>query len=103
MTWPTEVEVDPDSLEIQQQSLRPVREHVPMAVREARANRFVSLLVGDTDSDKQPQASSKALHSLLAVQQRRLVGLLLEREDRVFHQWTYSDQPADPVNRPQQG
>jgi hypothetical protein len=43
---------------IQLQYRTPARAVVPMEEREARASRFVSHLVGHTDSDKQPSPSS---------------------------------------------
>ena len=56
MTWPVE---DPDNLNAQLQSRTPVRGHVPMEEREARANRFVSLVVGHTGNDKLPKLISR--------------------------------------------
>ncbi len=61
--------------EIQQQFPIPVREDVPMEEQEARANRFVSLLVGRTDSDRLPKPSRKLRHW-----QRRVVKEERERQ-----------------------
>ncbi len=49
MKWQTVVGLATNHTEIPQPFPLPVREDVPMEEREARASRFVSLLVGDTD------------------------------------------------------
>jgi len=44
--------------EIQQPFPTPVRVAVPMEEQEARANRFVSLVVGHTEQERQPKPSN---------------------------------------------
>ena len=58
MTWQMDM-VDSDSLHDQLQSATPNRAIVPMEELEARANRFVSHLVGDTGTVKPPSNSNK--------------------------------------------
>jgi len=65
MTWPIVGEGAIDSLKDQLRYHLPVREHAPMAELEARASRFVSLVVGHTENAKQPSNNSRALPLLL--------------------------------------
>jgi hypothetical protein len=88
MTWQEE---DQDNLRTQLRSQIRGRVVVPMEEREARANRFVSLLVGHTESPKPLLSSSKVRRSLPdlrhpVVELQRLVaeGRQLHQEDRVF-------------------
>ena len=57
-TWQTVVGEVISLPEIQQPFPLPVRVDVPMEEREARANRFVSLLAGHTDSEPLPSSSN---------------------------------------------
>jgi len=85
MKWQIVGEVGFDSPDNRLLSPTPVREHVPMEEQEARANRYVSLLVGSTVSDRQQLNSSKAHHSLLELQRRVVEGKQARWEELVFH------------------
>jgi hypothetical protein len=81
-TWQMDTE-ESGSLHDPLQSVTHSREHVPMAEREARANRFVSLLVGDTEKPKPSPSSNRALPLLRAMIRKNQ----LERqwaEDQLF-------------------
>ena len=91
-------EAVPANLRTQLQSRTPVRVAVPMEELAARANRFVSLLVGHTENPKPSPSSSKErlwLRSPL-VELRRLQaeGVALHPEDR-----DYLDRQQDHPNR----
>ena len=60
----------------QQRYPLPNREHVPMAEREARASRFVSLLVGHTEKQEPSLSSSKVLRLQQEVEAQFLPGAL---------------------------
>lgn len=66
--WPIVAEGAISSLEIQPPYRTPVRVVVPMEEREARANRFVSHLVGRTESERPSPSSSREHPSLLVAQ-----------------------------------
>ena len=99
MLWQTEVGVVSDSPEIQPQSQPPAQGHVPMEEREARANRFVSLVVGHTGNVEQQKRSNGLHHSLLAVQRRVVEARQQEAEELLYLPSTYSDQQADQTNQ----
>ena len=87
------------SLRNQLQSATPAPAHVPTEVREARSNRFVSHLVGSTELEPLPKPSKEQhLWPLVGLQRRVVQARLQELEDRVFHQWTCSDQLDGQTN-----
>ena len=79
MLWQTEVGVVSDSPEIQPQSQTPSRGNVPMEEQEARANRFVSQVVGHMENEKQQLPSNKLRLWQLADQRVQRLESLLER------------------------
>ena len=99
---PTEGEVGISPHEIPRLSRTRAQGLVPMEEREARANRFVSLLEGTMETEKQESNSSKQLPLLMREAYRRAVvqedklrvlavGLGLPVEER-------SVPPSDPMN-----
>ena len=70
-----------------------------MAVREARASRFVSHLAGLTVSDKLPKLSKVQRLWLQEAQRLKVVAVLPVAV--VPHPLTYSDQQDDRENLPQ--
>ena len=87
------------NLRSQLQSAIPAQGHVPMVEQARRANRFVSLLVGSTEPEPLPKLSKEQrLWQLVRLQVRVVEARRQEVEDKVFHQWTYSDQPDGQTN-----
>ena len=96
MTWR---KVDQDNQGTQLPYRLPAQGHVPMEEREARANRFVSLVVGHTGNVEQQKRSNGLHHSLLAVQRRVVEARQQEAEELLYLPLTYSDQQADQTNQ----
>ena len=99
MSW--QAKVGFNSHEIPQQYLTPNRVNVPMEEQEARANRFVSLVVGHTDRGKQPKPSKQLrLWQLADLRVNHLEGLL---HRALLHREACSDLLSDRTSQTQQG